>query len=104
MLNPYGSEPIAWLACVKARWGNSDLPHRFAFWDYAQPFNPRIGRSATSDEVLCRLGARLMVPPESFIVAGREGPLLGGELERAGNWARTLAQAFEASSAKLRAA
>lgn len=35
-------------------------------------------------------GARLLVPPESFFVEGREGPLANGELERAGAWADTL--------------
>ena len=35
-------------------------------------------------------GARFLVPPESFFVEGREGPLAEGELERAGAWADTL--------------
>jgi len=35
-------------------------------------------------------GAELLVPPESFFVEGREGPLAEGELERAGMWAETL--------------
>ncbi len=40
---------------------------------------------------LASLGCRLMVPPESFYVAGREGPLLDGELARARAWAVELA-------------
>jgi hypothetical protein len=32
----------------------------------------------------------LVVPPESFFVDGKEGPLLTGELGRAAVWARTL--------------
>jgi flavodoxin len=36
---------------------------------------------------LRRLGCRLLVPPESFFVLGREGPLEPGEEERAGRWA-----------------
>lgn len=46
---------------------------------------------------LQRGGARLVVPPESFLVAGREGPLVAGEVERASSWAKTLA----ASAASL---
>ena len=38
-----------------------------------------------------RKGSRLVAPPESFFVNGREGPLAEGELERAGSWAETLA-------------
>ncbi len=32
------------------------------------------------------------VPPEGFIVEGTEGPLREGELERAANWARRIAE------------
>lgn len=39
---------------------------------------------------LRRLGCQLMVPPESFFVLGREGPLEPGELERAGRWTRAV--------------
>jgi flavodoxin len=35
-------------------------------------------------------GGRLIAPPESFFVAGREGPLEAGEVERAAAWANTL--------------
>ncbi len=35
-------------------------------------------------------GANLVVPPEGFYVAGKEGPLKEGELERAAAWAKTL--------------
>lgn len=31
-------------------------------------------------------GAVLLIPPEGFIVSGREGPLVDGELERAKKW------------------
>jgi len=33
-------------------------------------------------------GGHLVVPPEAFIVKGREGPLKEGELERAAVWAK----------------
>ncbi len=46
---------------------------------------------------LKRAGALLVVPPESFFVAEREGPLEQGELERAVQWAEQVYAAFEAS-------
>jgi flavodoxin len=40
---------------------------------------------------LCESGAKVRARPEGFIVAGRNGPLANGELERAKSWAaRTL--------------
>jgi flavodoxin len=36
-----------------------------------------------------------LVPPESFLVTGTEGPLGPGELERAAEWARALRDAFQ---------
>ena len=36
---------------------------------------------------LRKLGGKLVVPPEIFLVSGREGPLVEGELERAQDWA-----------------
>ena len=39
-------------------------------------------------DLLKRKGGELLVPPEGFYVADTEGPLLDGELERAGDWAR----------------
>ncbi|HET9494626.1 MAG TPA: flavodoxin family protein [Chloroflexia bacterium] len=38
---------------------------------------------------LTELGATMLLPPESFIVAGGEGPLMEGELERAAAWVRS---------------
>ena len=46
---------------------------------------------------LKRAGASLIVPPESFFVAEREGPLEEGELERAVQWAEQIFEQFEAS-------
>ncbi len=37
-------------------------------------------------------GGDLVAPPEGFIVEGTEGPLRQGELERATNWARRIAE------------
>ncbi|RJQ55396.1 MAG: flavodoxin family protein [Actinobacteria bacterium] len=39
---------------------------------------------------LRRKGCRLVVPPESFFVESREGPLENGEAERAREWAATI--------------
>jgi flavodoxin len=36
---------------------------------------------------LRKLGGKLVVPPEIFLVSGREGPLFDGELDRAQDWA-----------------
>ncbi|HEY1390805.1 MAG TPA: flavodoxin domain-containing protein [Ktedonobacterales bacterium] len=45
---------------------------------------------------LRHMGVTLLVPPESFFVEGKEGPLLTGELARAAVWARTLLNQIEA--------
>jgi flavodoxin len=41
---------------------------------------------------LQKKGGKLVAPPEGFLVAGTEGPLKDGELERAAQWAAELAQ------------
>ena len=46
---------------------------------------------------LKRTGASLLVEPESFFVAEREGPLEEGELERAARWAEGVFEQLEAS-------
>jgi flavodoxin len=46
---------------------------------------------------LKRAGATLLVPPESFFVAEREGPLEQGELGRAVQWVKQVYAAFEAN-------
>lgn len=45
---------------------------------------------------LKRTGASLIVPPESFFIAEREGPLEEGELERAAQWALEVFEQCEA--------
>jgi flavodoxin len=45
---------------------------------------------------LKRTDASLLVPPESFFVAEREGPLEAGERERAEQWAELIFATFEA--------
>ncbi len=44
-------------------------------------------------------GANLVAPPEGFVVQGKEGPLREGELERAGVWARGIAEARKSGAA-----
>jgi len=46
---------------------------------------------------LKRTGASLLVEPESFFVAEREGPLEEGELERAASWAEGVFEQLETS-------
>jgi len=41
---------------------------------------------------LKELGAVVVAPPEGFFVKGTEGPLLDGEIERAGEWAKRVAR------------
>jgi flavodoxin len=39
---------------------------------------------------LRKLGGKRVVPPETFYVEGREGPLYEGEIERARDWVRAI--------------
>ncbi len=41
-------------------------------------------------DALVKKGGELVVPPEGFYVADTQGPLLDGELERAGKWAQQI--------------
>ena len=41
---------------------------------------------------LKKKGGNLVVPPEGFIVEGKEGPLKDGELERAKEWAKGISE------------
>lgn len=47
---------------------------------------------------LCRLGGKRIIPPETFHVEGREGPLYEGEIERAERWAGSILERLEAHS------
>lgn len=48
---------------------------------------------------LKKAGASPLLPPESFFVVGREGPLEEGERARAGDWGRQVIQKFESQRA-----
>ncbi|MCC6614179.1 MAG: flavodoxin domain-containing protein [Anaerolineae bacterium] len=45
------------------------------------------------ERTITRLGGGVVAPPESFVVADREGPLVEGEVERARSWATALVAA-----------
>ena len=53
---------------------------------------------------LRRAGFRVLVPPESFLVTGTRGPLVEGEVERAGRWGETLADRANGSHPRATAA
>lgn len=46
--------------------------------------------AAAAHKRLTKLDAQLLMPPESFLVQGSEGPLVEGEIERARVWATDL--------------
>ena len=68
----------------------------------AAAFDTRMGtptekNAAASETIAARLqaaGCRLVVPPESFLVAGFTGPLVAGEEEHAKRWASSVAEQF----------
>jgi flavodoxin len=64
-----------------------DTSYELSWW--LRPFTAgkRLSRK------LGRLGGVRLLPPETFIVEGREGPLRQGETERAVVWAQSLLQA-----------
>ena len=80
------------------------FPRRTLKGIYAGAFDTRYHMSAWKsgsaahriDSKLKRAGASLLVTPESFFVAEREGPLEEGELERAARWAEEIYQKIEA--------
>lgn len=53
--------------------------------------------AASSAKQLERKGARLLVPPETFVVASKSGPLEEGELTRATTWACSVRDSLEAA-------
>lgn len=57
---------------------------------HMSPFLARFTASKKLDKSLRKLGGKRAVPPETFFVAGREGPLDDGEVERARSWAETI--------------
>jgi flavodoxin len=60
--------------------------------------------AAASAKRLAKKGARLLVPPESFLVTASEGPLAEGELDRAAAWATAVRAAAGAPAQEPTAA
>jgi hypothetical protein len=56
------------------------------------PFLSRFTAARRLNWALCRLGGRKLVPPQSFCVEGREGPVCTGEADRARAWAETISE------------
>jgi len=56
------------------------------------PFLARFTAAKKLDRKLRKLGGKRVVPPETFHVMEKEGPLYDGELERAGKWADMILQ------------
>ena len=52
---------------------------------------------------LRRLGGRPIVPPATFLVVERQGPLREGEIERAVSWAETILKRYRVFSGKRQA-
>ncbi len=64
-----------------------------AAFDTSYKMSPLLARATAAPKLLDklrRLGGRRILPPETFHVKEREGPLYEGELERAEAWAETL--------------
>ncbi len=47
---------------------------------------------------LRKLGGKQLLPPETFHVEDREGPLYAGEIERAHTWGKAILEQVEARS------
>ena len=61
-----------------------------AAFDTSYKMNAVLSRFTAAKKLLRKLrkiGGKRILPPETFLVMGREGPLFEGELERAGQWA-----------------
>ncbi|GAB7045084.1 flavodoxin family protein [Catenuloplanes indicus] len=70
----------------------------------AAAFDTRIGTpwptgsaARSAQKRLRRLGCRILLPAEDFVVTGSTGPLRDGEPERARRWGRTLAEMIVAT-------
>jgi flavodoxin len=59
---------------------------------FAQMFGYAATRMA---DALAQKGGALKLPPEGFIVKGRNGPLAEGELDRASAWGKTISRDME---------
>jgi len=74
-----------------ARFAAFDTSYKMSRW--LRPFTASHKLSGR----LKRLGGKRAVPPETFHVVGREGPLLDGEIERAKSWAGMIVEGMQRS-------
>ena len=67
-----------------------DTSYKMSMW--LAPFTaaPKLAQK------LRRLGGKRVIPPETFHVVGKDGPLYDGELERAKKWTALILQRAEA--------
>jgi flavodoxin len=68
-----------------------------AAFDTAYKMSGLLGRLTAAPKLarrLRKLGGRQIVPPETFYVVEREGPLFDGELERAKRWGDAVLVAY----------
>lgn len=61
-----------------------DTSYKMSWWLNQFTAAKRLSRK------LCKLGGVRVVPPETFHVTGREGPLYDGEIQRSREWAQTI--------------
>ncbi len=64
-----------------------------AAFDTSYKMSPMLARFTAAkrlNQKLRKLGGKPIVPPETFYVMEREGPLFEGEIERARGWARSI--------------
>jgi flavodoxin len=69
-----------------------------AAFDTSYKMSPIMARFTAAKKLiqkLRKLGGKRIVPPETFYVVGREGPLYEGEIERANAWVKTILERFE---------
>jgi flavodoxin len=68
-----------------------------AAFDTSYKMSGLLGRFTAAPKLarkLRKLGGRQVVPPETFYVVGREGPLHDGEIERAKAWGEAILAAY----------
>lgn len=73
-----------------------------AAFDTSYKMSPFLSRFTAAKKLarkLRKLGGKRIVPPETFHVEGREGPLFEGEIERARAWVGSILRQVERRSA-----
>jgi flavodoxin len=69
-----------------------------AAFDTSYKMSPFLARFTAAKKLahkLRKLGGKRIVPPETFYVEGREGPLYDGEIERAREWSGIILKRLE---------